>query len=42
MNTHVPGPWAFLRYVPVIGLARTPSRFSIVFMLALAVLFAAA
>ena len=36
INTHVPGPWAFLRYVPVIGLARTPSRFSIVLMLAVA------
>lgn len=42
MNTHVPGPWAFLRYVPVIGLARTPSRFTIVLMLVLAVLFACA
>ena len=26
INTHVPGPWSLLRYVPVIGLARTPSR----------------
>ena len=42
INTHVPGPWALLRYVPVIGLARTPSRFSVVLMLALAVLFAGA
>jgi hypothetical protein len=42
MNTHIPGPWAFLRYVPVIGMARTPARFSIVLMLVLAVLFAAA
>ena len=41
-NTHVPGPWALLRYVPVIGLARTPSRFSIVMVLMVAVLFAAA
>ncbi|MGH9255058.1 MAG: hypothetical protein ACRD3C_10860, partial [Vicinamibacterales bacterium] len=40
VNTHVPGPWAFLRYVPIIGLARTPGRFSVVVMLALAVLFA--
>ena len=31
-----------LRYLPVIGLARTPGRFSIVLMLAVAVLFAAA
>src|SRR5688572_4956286 len=42
LNTQTPGPWAFLRYVPVIGLARTPSRFSIVMMLELAVLFACA
>jgi hypothetical protein len=42
MNTHIPGPWAFLRYVPVFGLARTPARFSIVFMLMLAILFGAA
>jgi hypothetical protein len=42
LNTHVPGPWAFLRYVPVIGLARTPGRFSIVLALAVAILFAAA
>ena len=42
VNTQIPGPWAFLRYVPLIGLARTPARFSIVVMLALAILFAAA
>ncbi len=42
VNTYIPGPWALLRYVPVLGLARTPSRFSIVMMLAVAVLFAAA
>jgi hypothetical protein len=42
INTHIPGPWAFLRYVPIIGLARTPARFSIVVMLACAVLFAGA
>jgi len=42
ITTHVPGPWAFLRYLPIVGLARTPSRFSIVMMLAVAVLFASA
>ena len=42
INTHMPGPWALLRYVPVIGLARTPARFSIVLMLMVAILFAAA
>lgn len=40
INTYVPGPWAFLRYVPIIGLARTPSRFTMIVLLALAVLFA--
>ena len=42
VNTFVPGPWALLRYVPVIGLARTPARFSIVLMLGVAVLLALA
>jgi hypothetical protein len=42
VNTFVPGPWAFLRYVPLVGLAHTPARFAIVLMLAGAVLFAAA
>ena len=42
INTFLPGPWALLRYVPIVGLARTPARFSIVLMLAVAILFAAA
>jgi hypothetical protein len=42
VDTHIPGPWAFLRYVPVIGLARTPARFSIVLTLMVAILFALA
>ena len=42
VNTYVPGPWAFLRYVPLVGLAHTPARFSVVLMLALAVLLATA
>jgi hypothetical protein len=42
LNTHIPGPWALLRYVPLVGLARTPSRFSIIVMLMVAVLFGAA
>jgi len=41
-NTHIPGPWALLRYVPVIGIARTPSRFAIVTALGLAILAAGA
>jgi hypothetical protein len=40
LNTQVPGPWALLRYLPVIGLARSPTRFAIVLTLAIAVLFA--
>jgi hypothetical protein len=42
INTYIPGPWALLRYLPVIGLARTPGRFTVVLMLALCVLFAGA
>jgi hypothetical protein len=42
LNTYVPGPWAFLRYMPVVGLARTPSRFSVVMMLGVAMLLATA
>jgi hypothetical protein len=42
VNTYVPGLWAFLRYVPLVGLARTPARFSVVMMLAFAVAFATA
>jgi hypothetical protein len=41
-NTHVPGPWAFLRYAPGFGLARMPSRFTIVAVLGVAVLMAGA
>jgi hypothetical protein len=40
VNTYVPGPWALLRYVPLIGLAHTPARFSIVLTLAFAVVVA--
>jgi hypothetical protein len=42
VNTYVPGPWALLRYVPVIGLARMPTRFAIVAALGLAMLLAGA
>lgn len=40
VNTHVPGPWALLRYAPGFGLARMPSRFAIVAVLGVAVLLA--
>jgi hypothetical protein len=42
IDTHVPGPWALLRYVPVVGLARSPSRFSILVLLGIAAAMASA
>jgi hypothetical protein len=42
VNTFIPGPWALLRYLPFIGAARMPGRMSIVVMMAICVLFAAA
>jgi hypothetical protein len=39
-NTQMIGPWALLRYVPVIGLARTPSRFAVIATLGFSVLLA--
>lgn len=42
IDTHVPGPWAILRYVPIVELARSPSRFAVVAMLGVAALFAGA
>lgn len=42
LNTHVPGPWALLRYVPIVSLARTPARFTVLLVLAVSVLFASA
>ena len=41
-NTHIPGPWALVRYFPLIRLARTPGRLSIVVALGVSVLFASA
>ena len=42
VNTYVLGPWAILRYVPIVSAARMPGRFSIVLMMAFAVIFALA
>ena len=42
VNTYIPTPWTLLRYVPVIGEARMPSRFAVLMMMGLAVLFALA
>jgi len=40
INTSVIGPWALLRYVPVIGMARSPSRFAVVAVLGMSLLAA--
>jgi hypothetical protein len=42
VQTYVPTPWSLLRYVPVLGAARMPTRFSIMVMFGLAVLTAIA
>jgi hypothetical protein len=40
VNTYVIGPWALLRYVPIIGMAQSPSRFAILAVMGLSLLFA--
>ena len=40
VDTNIIGPWALLRYVPVIGMARSPARFAIVAALGLSLLAA--
>ncbi|HTL45814.1 MAG TPA: hypothetical protein VL262_15865 [Vicinamibacterales bacterium] len=40
VNTFIPGPWAFLRYVPLAASARMPARFAAPMMMALAIVFA--
>jgi hypothetical protein len=42
LHTHIPGPWAILRYVPIVGAARMPGRMSIVVMLGFCVVVAMA
>lgn len=42
IDTHVPGPWALLRYVPVLTATRTPTRYAIPLMMTFSVLFALA
>ena len=42
VNTLIPTPWALFRYVPVIGSARAPARFTALVMMAVAMLFALA
>jgi hypothetical protein len=41
-NTCVPTPWALMRYLPVVGSARAPSRLSVLVILGVAALFAMA
>lgn len=40
INTYVIGPWALLRYLPVIGMARSPSRFAVVAVLGMSLMVA--
>ena len=42
VNTSIPTPWTFLRYAPLIGSARMPTRFIVLATLGLSVLFALA
>jgi hypothetical protein len=42
INTYIPTPWTWLRYVPVITDARAPSRFAVITAMGCAVLFAQA
>jgi hypothetical protein len=42
VNTQIPLPWSVLRYVPVLGLVRSPGRFAVLVTLAMVVLFALA
>jgi hypothetical protein len=42
VNTFVPGPWALLRYVPIITATRMPARYAIPMMMCFSVLFALA
>jgi hypothetical protein len=41
-QTYIPAPWALLRYAPIIGAARMPTRFTVLVMLGAAVLLAEA
>ncbi|MDQ3071412.1 MAG: hypothetical protein M3R55_16985, partial [Acidobacteriota bacterium] len=38
-NTHIPTPWTLLRYVPIIGAARMPTRFGVLVAMGAAMLF---
>lgn len=42
VNTYIPGPWALVRYLPIVGLARMPGRLAVLVVMALAVIFSLA
>jgi hypothetical protein len=42
LNTQIPMPWSVLRYVPILGLVRSPGRFAVLASLCVAVLLAQA
>jgi hypothetical protein len=42
INTFVPGPWALLRYLPIITATRMPSRYAVPLMMLFSLLFALA
>jgi hypothetical protein len=42
VETYIPTPWAFVRYLPLIGEARMPPRFAVMVVMAVAMLFASA
>lgn len=39
INTYVPTPWTLLRYVPILGAARMPTRFGVLVAMGFAMLF---
>ena len=42
INTYVPTPWAVLRYLPVVGAARMPTRMTVLVMMGVSMLLAMA
>jgi hypothetical protein len=39
-STYIPGPWALLRFVPAIGMVRSPTRFAVMAILGVSLLLA--
>jgi hypothetical protein len=42
ITTHIPGPWALIRYLPLLGAARMPTRIAILVLLGMSMLLAMA